>query len=305
MHSTLSEDVKGFVDEIRRTEGGDRVFAKGWAFYHRNMDVLELRLVVGDQMTEVKTHIRSDVGNHYMNNAINECGWEVLMNIGDVGRLDMNVYGQWVPVFYLKEAEKKAESVLEFKPLIKKVIPSFLVVDDFYEDPDSVREFALKCNFKEHKESHKGKRTEEFYRFDGLKERFEQLIGTKIKGWEKYPTNACFQYCVAGDQVVYHKDLQRFAGVLYLTPNAPIQSGTALYRSTYNHKMRSDNSDHNEVFAGGFLDPTRFEEVDKVGNVYNRLILFDSQMTHSGLNYFGTDKNNSRLFQLFFFDLEE
>jgi hypothetical protein len=52
------------------------------------------------------------------------------------------------------------------------------------------------------------------------------------------------------------------------------------------------------------LDETDFEMVDRIGNVYNRLILFDAKCLHAGINYFGTNKEDGRLFQLFFFDLQ-
>jgi len=65
-----------------------------------------------------------------------------------------------------------------------------------------------------------------------------------------------------------------------------------------------NNNESKIVFKNGYLDPTEFEAVDVVGNVYNRLVLFDSQMFHAASNYFGNTLNNGRLFQLFFFDLE-
>ena len=52
-----------------------------------------------------------------------------------------------------------------------------------------------------------------------------------------------------------------------------------------------------------FIDSEPWEEVDRIGNIYNRLILFKSHNIHSVSKYFGENINNSRLFQLFFFDL--
>ena len=53
-----------------------------------------------------------------------------------------------------------------------------------------------------------------------------------------------------------------------------------------------------------FLDGTPFEPVDVLGNVYNRLVIFDAQCIHSASEYFGTVKENCRLWQMFFFDTE-
>jgi hypothetical protein len=176
-------------------------------------------------------------------------------------------------------------------------------VDNFYKDPLLVRNFALNQEFQADLRYFKGKRSACF-RFDGLKERFEKILNRKIINWEKYGTNGCFQYCVAEDLHVYHYDFQQYAGVLFLTPDAPIQSGTQFFRSKHTKKMRVEKEEHSLVFAKGFYDSTEFESVDTVGNIFNRIVLFDARMIHAAPIYFGSNKQNGRLFQLFFFDLE-
>jgi hypothetical protein len=69
--------------------------------------------------------------------------------------------------------------------------------------------------------------------------------------------------------------------------------------------MKVSNEEHNSVFKTGFYDSTQFDLVDSVGNVYNRLILFNAKMIHAAPTYFGERLDDSRLFQLFFFDIEE
>ena len=62
-----------------------------------------------------------------------------------------------------------------------------------------------------------------------------------------------------------------------------------------NNKTEIDNSSQ---------DLTRWEQVDKVGNIFNRLILFNAKRFHMSLDYFGNMKENGRLFQVFFFSTE-
>jgi hypothetical protein len=50
---------------------------------------------------------------------------------------------------------------------------------------------------------------------------------------------------------------------------------------------------------------TKWEMVDFIGNKYNRLVIYQGDLFHSSLDYFGTDINNGRLFQTFFFDTEK
>ena len=56
----------------------------------------------------------------------------------------------------------------------------FFVVDNFYEDPYAVREFALQQIYYPG-EGAVGHRTRKQFLFDGLRESFEEIIDAKIK----------------------------------------------------------------------------------------------------------------------------
>jgi hypothetical protein len=47
-------------------------------------------------------------------------------------------------------------------------------------------------------------------------------------------------------------------------------------------------------------DMTKWELVDTIGNKYNRLAMYRSDLFHTSLDYFGSDLHTGRLFQLFF-----
>ena len=183
--------------------------------------------------------------------------------------------------------------------------PGFLSYDNFYEDPDEVRRFALSLQFRENIQYHKGARTCESFAPPEIKDCFETLLNRKIENWNcrTYP-NGVFQYCTAEDPIVYHMDKQTYAGVIYLTPDAPPECGTSFFRSKVNKIRRApeDEKMMEGVFSRGFLDRTQFDLVDIVGNVYNRLVLWDAKMIHAASQYFGDRRENSRLFHLFFFD---
>jgi hypothetical protein len=312
MHDTLHSNVKGFIDV---NHGGK---LEGWAF-HEMMGILPLRLKYGNGSNETEMQeqdennkyemliplLRNDVADfyvhfhHYNRNYISYSGFsienEVLLSGKVRLEIEIQIDGQWAKIFDLSV----------FNPVINiEIAPSFVVVDNFYKHPDAVREFALNQIFVLHPNNHKGKRTDDVFRFPGLQESFEKHLGVRIKNWTKYGTNGCFQYCIAGDQLVYHYDGQEYAGVLFLTPDAPPQSGTTLHRSKYTKSMTVKPEEEGIVFKNGYLDPTEFDVVDVVGNVYNRLVLFNAKMIHSASSYFGTDSKNGRLFQLFFFDLD-
>ena len=194
--------------------------------------------------------------------------------------------------------------------------PKILVVDDFYKEPDAVRSFALQQQFQYNEQYHKGRRTNQQFLFPGIKDRFESLLKKRITVWEKHPHNGVFQICKAGDQLVYHSDLQSYAAVVFLTPNAPLQAGlrtvrsklTKLRRPPTEQDAKNANVDITTLlgltYGNKLLDGTAWDTVDLIGNVYNRLVLWDAQLIHAAADYFGHDDTSARLFQIFFFDVE-
>lgn len=181
--------------------------------------------------------------------------------------------------------------------------PRLWIVDDFYADPHAVREFALNQEFEPNLDYYKGSRTKGQFIVPGTKEAFEKIMGRQITNWtETHGMCGRFQYCTAEDALVYHCDGQTFAGMVYLTPDAPFSCGTSLFAHKKTGLRNENDFGEVNVFEGGFYDRTKFELVDTAGNVFNRLVIFDAKCIHSANEYFGTNITNSRLFHLFFFD---
>jgi hypothetical protein len=124
---------------------------------------------------------------------------------------------------------------------------------------------------------------------------------------EKAIYNGSFQYTTSRERSWIHADgWNNWAGVLYLTPDAPLSAGTAFYRFKNGEYSEEDAALLNttEQTDNCSQDLTKWELVDRVGNVFNRLILFNSKRFHMSMDYFGDTKENSRLFQVFFFSTE-
>jgi hypothetical protein len=175
------------------------------------------------------------------------------------------------------------------------------IVDNFYSNPDQVREFALSVDYEKDLRWYKGLRSTQAYRDDDIKASFEKIIGEPIQDWEQ-GYNGVFQIMTAEDPQVYHFDTQKWAAMIYLTPNAPIESGTRLHKSRINGTRHRDEPGADEAFGGNFYDSTQFDVIDAAGNVYNRLVIMDAGCFHSAGPYFGNSKENGRLTHLFFFD---
>ena len=184
------------------------------------------------------------------------------------------------------------------------------IVDNFYDNPDEIRKFALEQEFDEggFGRGFIGRRTKQQFLFPNLKEKFEKIMGRKITAWQEHGMNGRFQIAWSGEPLVYHCDSQKWGGMLYLTPNAPYQCGTTLYA----HKQTRARTYYEEGWDAAWsnipgechLDGTPWEPVDVLGNVYNRLVIFDASCIHSASEYFGTTKENARLWQMFFFDTD-
>jgi glycosyltransferase involved in cell wall biosynthesis len=176
------------------------------------------------------------------------------------------------------------------------------IVDNFYDDPDAIRQFALNLEFEADIRWYKGLRSTSKFKPAGLKEAFESIIGEKITVWDEHHFNGCFQITTADDPQVYHHDVQKWAAMIYLSPNAPIESGTRLHRSKISGARHAHDEGIDQAFSGGFIDSTKFDTVDNAGNIYNRLVIMDALLIHSAGPYFGTDTGTGRLIHLFFFD---
>jgi len=204
----------------------------------------------------------------------------------------------------LYEKEKEESGQIEHPPFYinKSYGKKLFVVDNFYNDPDTIRDFALtQVEYKEDLRWYKGLRSVRPYRPKGLKEAFEFIMGERIIDFEQ-GYNGVFQICIAEDPQVYHYDLQKWAAMIYMTPDAPLESGTRLHRSKINGARRATDVDADTAFSGGFYDSTKFDIADSAGNLYNRLVIMDARCIHSAGPYFGQNKQDGRLTHLFFFD---
>ena len=181
---------------------------------------------------------------------------------------------------------------------------SVIICDNFYDNPDSIRELALNSEFIEDLRYHKGKRSAQNYRPVDVKRKIESLLGKTILDWEEQGHNGKFQYCVAEDPIVYHWDTQKMAAVVFLNPEAPYEGGTSLFAENETGRKHKDETWMPDPFTGGFYDKTKFQVVDQIGNIYNRMVIFDAGCIHAATEYFGTTVSNSRLFQMFFFNTE-
>lgn len=179
-----------------------------------------------------------------------------------------------------------------------------IVVDDFYGNPDAVRNYALQQKF-EVSGNYPGFRTKPYLPED-LKLSLQGIMqhaGGKITHWfEDSGYTGAFQICISTDRTWIHADsFNTWAAVCYLNPDPPLSAGTALYR--WKETKQYERTDNNAPHLDGY-DKTKWEMADYVSNKYNRIVIYRGNLYHASVDYFGTSIETGRLFQTFFFNTE-
>lgn len=111
-----------------------------------------------------------------------------------------------------------------------------------------------------------------------------------------------------GSSWVHQDNNVDYAAVLYLSPHAPVDAGTTLYKCNNVDKWNSfmtDQAGYQKLKTINETDDVElytelFTPVDVVGNVYNRLVIYPGEMYHKSSKYFGTDNVTGRLTQVCF-----
>jgi hypothetical protein len=187
--------------------------------------------------------------------------------------------------------------------------PIFMAFDNFFADPDAVRAEALSRSYETPGQnggsafpSQKTLPENMQYQMQ-IKEHIERVIlGRPITIWPgEY--NTCWQYSVEGQLQPIHHDHGLYSAVVYMTPDADVSAGTGLYRHKETGISYWDEDDPatSHVALNTGPDDDTWEQVAFIGNVYNRLIVFNAQHYHKGTGTFGTNKYNGRLYCTFFF----
>lgn len=201
-----------------------------------------------------------------------------------------------------------------------KLYPS-TVIENFYENPDKIRDFALKQKYTYCHELEKieyvfpGSRTKDLFDLDKnlhatICKKLISIFHNSEHDIMRWGLSTNFQSVSEEyNEGVIHTDSNTiFAGVLFLTPDAPLDSGTSIFKpnkSFDEEKYQKALSDNDKRFHKGeiVMDTEyhkMFDEVLRVNNVYNTLIVYEGDQFHAANKFFGNQLTDSRLTQVFF-----
>jgi hypothetical protein len=195
------------------------------------------------------------------------------------------------------------------------------IIENFYENPNQIRKFALAQKFTYCKELphidyvYPGCRTQDLSLLN--KELFDKVC-TKLVSVFHNAEHDVMRWLITTSfqsvseeysQGVIHTDHNTvFAGVLYLTPDAPLNAGTSLFRKNKSFdeiKYERALVENDERFKVGEIAMdtsyhSMFDEIVRVNNVYNTLIIYEGRHFHAANEFFGKTLADSRLAQVFF-----
>lgn len=124
-----------------------------------------------------------------------------------------------------------------------------------------------------------------------LSHNYVQLVGEKESGPRPHTDS---------------RKLCHFAGVIYLSPDAPKQGGTSFYRLRFSDGALGGNScphhcaNLKEALGISKMPLNAWQEDVSVENVFNRVIVYRADLVHSATSYFGIDPLTKRMTIVFF-----
>ncbi len=199
--------------------------------------------------------------------------------------------------FFSEKATTVIKNNISFPVLF---IPKTVIVDNFFPNPNEIRDFALSQDFSV-KGNYPGKRTKSFASNEH-KEIFEKMLGRTITYWPK-EYNGSFQITNSTQKSWIHRDLTDYSALIYLTPNAPLDGGTTIYSHKSTGLTYAFNKEDEDRLSIDSSNKDAWDIIDSIGNVYNRLVIFNGKRSHKSTSYFGTDNISGRLFMVFFFNV--
>ena len=195
------------------------------------------------------------------------------------------------------------------------------IVENFYENPDAIRKFALAQKYTYCKDIPNiqyvfpGCRTQDLFKlnpvlFGNICKRLISVYHNPEHDFMGWQISSSFQVVTSefGQGVIHRDNNTIFAAVIYLSPNAPLNSGTSLFKPNKSFdeaKYEQALQENDKRFKAGQIKMdtsyhNMFDEVVRINNTFNTLIIYEGDTFHSANHFFGDNNKNGRLAQVFF-----
>lgn len=194
------------------------------------------------------------------------------------------------------------------------------VVDNFYDNPDFIRDLALNAEYLEYRNSNvPGYESEKSYYTDKHLDIFKNLINKDILIDPNKYTYGKFRYSLKNSPSLseMHIDSLHWSAIVYLSKNEHSKGGLGIYKHKPSNLSYVPQTVE-ELNQLGFQDRRHLDKVivrpdtknksawevmEFIPVKYNRMVLFPgSKYFHTVTNKFGSNINDARLSHNFFFN---
>ena len=195
---------------------------------------------------------------------------------------------------------------------------SFIVVDDFLDDPYPMRNAALQLNYPEVQGPYPGRNSTQQINIEGLHEEISRLVGEPLLPMSHNQAHGQCRIALASDvgTAKVHVDASHWSGILYLSLPEDCRGGTEFFRHIPTNTERAPFSDQEcfekfgvpsakqwtaDVLDNDTNDDSKWEMTMRIPMRFNRLILLRPWLWHTAGESFGDKPENGRLVYLMFF----
>ncbi|SNY49638.1 hypothetical protein SAMN06297280_1487 [Arsukibacterium tuosuense] len=195
---------------------------------------------------------------------------------------------------------------------------SFIVVDDFLDNPHQLRDAGLSLNYPEVQGPYPGRNSAQRVNLEGLNQQVSRLVGEPLVAMAHNQAHGKFRVASGSDvgTAKVHVDSSHWSGILYLSRPEDCKGGTEFFRHKATNTERVPYSDQeslqrfgapsakqwiSDLLATDSNDDSKWEMTHRIPMRFNRLILLRPWLWHSAGESFGTTIENSRMVYLMFF----
>jgi len=191
-----------------------------------------------------------------------------------------------------------------------------LVVDDFLNNAESLREQALRLTYPEQQGAFPGRNSRERLNIEGLDQAVSRLVGEPLIPVSPLESHGKCRLTLASDtsRAKVHIDNSHWSGILYLSRDEDSTGGTEFFRHIRTNSDRapiypeefaargykSFDEMHADIVEKDSVDDSKWELTTRIPMRFNRLVLLRPWQWHTAGPGFGDAPDNGRLVYLMF-----
>lgn len=195
---------------------------------------------------------------------------------------------------------------------------TFLVVDDFLDNAEALREHALRLDYPPIEGQFPGRNSMQRVNIEGLTEAVSGILGERLVAAPPPQSHAKSRLTFASDKGrgKVHVDESHWSGILYLSRPGDCRGGTEFFRHRATgldrfpftreeldaHGFASTAEAHAALIERDGTDDSAWEMLMSVPMRFNRLLLLRPWLFHTAGPGFGDRPDNGRLVYLMFFN---